>query len=356
MDNRKTVLLCEDDPVQLKVMVAAFEKAGYATLGSPSPAQALQDVRSRRPDAVVTDVQLKEGNGFDLVDRLRKANVEVPVIMVSAAGTEATRERARALGVLNFLEKPFDLDRLVGRVGEIVRLQRGRNIGGRVLIVDDDPVSRMLLSETLFQAGVDVIVAEDGPKALQLLRSADPPIDMALADFHLPGMSGPALISEICRSAPGIFVVMVTGEALQEEIREGFKAGATALIRKPFSPKEVVAFVERNMDGAHEMRERARGQEAAGRAPLAVRARKWVGSYLHARAGSAKHKRLVAAKLGAVALILGLGIAIGMDQALSTVDHYKREAEDLMRKLEMEKELHRRQVEVQRAAPAASPR
>lgn len=384
MDGRKTVLICEDDPVQLKTLVAAFEQGGYRTISAPGPGPAMQGVRERRPDAVVTDVQLEQGNGFELVDNLRRSGIDVPVVMVSASATETTRERARAAGVLNFLEKPFSPRDLVERVGEIVKYGRKRPLGGRVLVVEDEAVSRALLTETLFQAGAEVAVADTGERAVDFLRSADPPVDIVLADFHLPGLEGGRLISELRKAAPGTFVAMITGEAVYEEIQAGFKAGASALIRKPFSPKEVVAFIDRNLERAQEMREAARRSELAQKEPRLKRFRRWVHSYLHARQGSSKQKRVLAACVTGIALVVGLAAASTLNYVMSTIDHYKNKADQVLdaaiggaggskedvefqrwylkRKLEMDKEVneatkdyYRRQMEAERA-PRLSPR
>ncbi len=360
METRKTVLLCEDDPVQLKTIVAAFEAAGYRTLTARGPGEALEAIRGQAPDAVVTDVQLEQGNGFDLVDGLRRKGLDVPVIMVSGASTEATRERARAVGVLNFLEKPFSYKDLVDRVGEIVRHPRVRLIEGRILVVEDEPVTRTLLSEILFQAGADVLVAEEGAKALQVLRTSEPPVDMVLADYHLPGLEGAALISEARKAAPGIYVAMITGEASQEEIQAGFRAGASALVRKPFSPKEVVAFVDRNLEAAREMREEARRRGLEAREPALRRFRRWALSYIRARKGSRKRKKFITACVAAAMVAVGVVAAVFVERTMSAIDYYKQKADKaldavtepgsrgdlelqkwyLLRKLEMDKEMN----------------
>ncbi|HEY0682003.1 MAG TPA: two-component regulator propeller domain-containing protein [Steroidobacter sp.] len=71
---------------------------------------------------------------------------------------------------------------------------------GRVLVVDDNERSRGSLADQLRDAGFNVALAQDGEQALEILRAADRPFDLALIDHHMPQLDGVALAAEICRS------------------------------------------------------------------------------------------------------------------------------------------------------------
>jgi DNA-binding response OmpR family regulator len=114
----------------------------------------------------------------------------------------------------------------------------------RVLVADDDPVTRELIVYKLETEGYDAVVAEDGASALVVAREQAP--DIVLLDVHMPGMSG----FEVCRrmrtdpDIPRIPVIMLTASAHKADISAGFDAGAADYVPKPFSPRELVSRVQ----------------------------------------------------------------------------------------------------------------
>jgi response regulator RpfG family c-di-GMP phosphodiesterase len=113
----------------------------------------------------------------------------------------------------------------------------------RVLLVDDDAGLRALLRTTFEIFDIDVSEAEDAPSAARAVATSPP--DVVVLDVRMPGMSG----FEFCRqlkddpATDGVAVVMLTGsEGGTPEAAEA--AGADALMRKPFSPLQLLALVE----------------------------------------------------------------------------------------------------------------
>lgn len=113
----------------------------------------------------------------------------------------------------------------------------------RILIVDDDAGLRMLLRITLTADEFDVAEAEDAQRASDLARFWRPAV--VVLDVAMPGIDGLAFCSELkSRTAFGApAVILLTGTELSEE--EASRAGADSLLRKPFSPLELVGQIER---------------------------------------------------------------------------------------------------------------
>jgi CheY-like chemotaxis protein len=112
----------------------------------------------------------------------------------------------------------------------------------RVLIAEDDPISRRLLEASLVRWGYQVVVTVDGTEAWESLRAADAP-PLAILDWMMPGLDG----VEICRrvrARPGEtapYLILLTAKRQREDTVEGLEAGADDYITKPFDRDELRA-------------------------------------------------------------------------------------------------------------------
>lgn len=112
----------------------------------------------------------------------------------------------------------------------------------RILIAEDDAVSRRVLEATLVKWGYEVIVTTDGQQALDALKQPDAP-SLAVLDWMMPGLDG----SEVCRrirEAIGgrlLYVLLLTAKGNKEDIVEGLTAGADDYVVKPFDRAELQA-------------------------------------------------------------------------------------------------------------------
>ncbi len=115
----------------------------------------------------------------------------------------------------------------------------------KILIAEDNAFSRTLLKKTLTKAGYDVLTAENGDTAWELLQQAEPP-KLALIDWMMPGLSGIELcrkIREIDTASP-LYVILLTAKSGKDEVLEGFAAGADDFIKKPFDSGELLARIQ----------------------------------------------------------------------------------------------------------------
>ena len=127
-----------------------------------------------------------------------------------------------------------------------VRLAVGS--GERILVVEDDEPVREIARRALEEAGYEVVAAESGPVALELLRATDRPIRLAVIDIVLPGMSGPEIALEVAVRAPGVRVIFTSGYPDSEIRRRGLLATPTTFIQKPFTPEALVRTVQQELD------------------------------------------------------------------------------------------------------------
>lgn len=112
----------------------------------------------------------------------------------------------------------------------------------RILIADDDPVSRRLLEVTIQKAGYEPVVAADGREAWRIIENPDVPA-MWVLDWMMPGLPG----IELCRRARSLrlprspYIILLTALTKPSDIVQGLDSGANDYVTKPFQQLELLA-------------------------------------------------------------------------------------------------------------------
>ena len=114
----------------------------------------------------------------------------------------------------------------------------------RILVVDDDPGIRRVLTYNLSAEGFEVDAVEDGHQVLGAIESFGP--HLLILDVMMPGRDGLDVLSDLreqedTRSIP---VILLTAKATDEEVWAGWQAGADYYVTKPFDLDEILSFVE----------------------------------------------------------------------------------------------------------------
>lgn len=119
----KTVLIVEDNELNMKLFNDLLEAHGYQTLKTASGSEAMELARAHKPDLVLMDIQLPEVSG-EVVTEWMKADPElkhIPIVAVTAFAMKGDEERIRAKGCEAYLSKPIS----IGKFIETVRLYAG---------------------------------------------------------------------------------------------------------------------------------------------------------------------------------------------------------------------------------------
>jgi DNA-binding NarL/FixJ family response regulator len=127
----------------------------------------------------------------------------------------------------------------------------------RVLIADDDPVVRSLLSRSLAVRYEVVAVAGDAEEAVERAKATRP--DVAVIDVHMPGGGGRRAIQGITESCPGTAIVILSGDGAEEVVREHVDAGAAVYVRKGVGAEELGATIDRAIRAQRAYRRAAGG-------------------------------------------------------------------------------------------------
>jgi two-component system response regulator RegX3 len=117
---RRTVLLVEDEASIVQPLAEALEREGFAPRIAGTVREAIELGRSLEPDIVLLDLMLPDGSGFDVARELRRTS-DLPVIMLTARGTETDRIVGLELGADDYVVKPFSAREVIARIRAVLR-------------------------------------------------------------------------------------------------------------------------------------------------------------------------------------------------------------------------------------------
>ncbi|MBI3297564.1 MAG: response regulator [Elusimicrobia bacterium] len=153
------LVVADDTPDLLSLIMEALQMDGYEVRGAADGLEALELITADPPDAVVLDLQMPNLDGFGVVRKLKEDVLlqHLPVLIMSAAGTQANKIEGLELGADDFITKPLDLPELIARVRMILRRSRQG--------IDANPLTR-LPGNTTIQTRIAGAVAAGGPLAV----------------------------------------------------------------------------------------------------------------------------------------------------------------------------------------------
>lgn len=109
----------------------------------------------------------------------------------------------------------------------------------RILIADDEESMRLLVGRAIAMDGHEIVTAEDGAEALEILTDQDGAFDLLLTDIKMPVMDGIALALSAARDFPELTILLMTGYADQRERATGLNAIVHDVVTKPFSVADI---------------------------------------------------------------------------------------------------------------------
>lgn len=143
-----TILVVEDEPVQLESLAGFLSKQGYRVLKAANPEQAILNIRNSAVDIVLSDFRMPGMSGVKLLEAIKEINPSIQVIIMTAYGTVESATDAMKLGAADYITKPIDLYRLQVLI---------RNIVERKQLISENHLLRQQLTERF---SVDGIIAE----------------------------------------------------------------------------------------------------------------------------------------------------------------------------------------------------
>jgi two-component system cell cycle response regulator len=268
--------MVEDDGASLELMRYLLCAYGHTVDAVTHGVQGLEALQRERPDLVVCDIQLPGIDGYEIARRARadSATRRIPMIAVTAMALVGDRERILAAGFDRYVSKPISPQAFVDEVNaalglepaapparrdapslQLVSERTGPTLGN-VLVVDDSPLNRELLRNTLGPSGYVVGLAGSVAQALERMRN-EPPPDLILSDLHMAVDDGFDFLSAVksdagLRELPFLFISSsVWGEA---ERQRALELGATRFLLRPIEPQALLAEITKCFDDSKKKR------------------------------------------------------------------------------------------------------
>ena len=271
------ILIIEDEEALLKMLAKKLVREGYAVVTAPNGEVGLAMIRKENPDLVLLDILMPKMGGMEVLERMHadKKLSKIPVIIISNSGQPVEIERAKTLGIRDYLVKAeFDPQEVIEKVKKIFeedgsnapldtsfseeptkeegvtkkrKPSRKKSAPAEVsvLVIEDDQFLRDLIIKKLEKEGLNTAEAIDGEEGLRFIREIKPML--VLLDLVLPGIDGFEVLKQL-KADPEIShipVVILSNLGQKEDIDRGLNLGAKDyLIKAHLTPGEIVEKVK----------------------------------------------------------------------------------------------------------------
>lgn len=252
--NRK-ILIVDDDELFRAPLAEFLRLKGFLVEEASDGDKAIKKFKENIFYLVITDMHMPGMNGMELIRLVHGKSPATEVIVISAHGTEATKDKLDRLGVYGYLDKMVKFDAALQMVKEAIKSNRIIRLGyekkgpelvfnrERVLVADDDPSVSEIVYTLLSKKGYRVTKVADGREAYEKILIND--FDLVIIDINMPQMSGVEAVKAIRSQDPYCYILTISGEADKTEVEEAMENGADKFLGKPFSPKELSGIVDK---------------------------------------------------------------------------------------------------------------
>jgi len=235
---QRRVLLVDDNPVNRQVASLLCERLGWKALSAADGRQALSVLARKSVDLVLMDVHMPVMDGITAAAEIRSldggaTSPTVPIVALSADRLPQTQRQCFSAGMDAYLPKPLTLRQLQAMLDRFQLATGPDTSRGRVLIADDSPVNRAVLTKRLALRGFETVGVSSGRSVLAELETGT--FDLVLLDLNMPGLDGLDTLQHIRSNdrTHRLPTYIVTGDATPDTREACLAAGADGVLTKP---------------------------------------------------------------------------------------------------------------------------
>ncbi|WUR15081.1 EAL domain-containing protein [[Empedobacter] haloabium] len=243
------ILIIEDNPTNMELMVYLLRAFGYTPLSASDGEEGVAVARRERPDLIICDVHLPKLDGYGVVAALKAdaGTRAIPALAVTALAMVGDRERLLAAGFDGYIGKPIEPDSFVTQIESFLPGEMSppeQDDIATILIVDDHVLNREFLMTLLGFSGYRLMEAASGAEALKLIEHDKP--DLIISDILMPQMDGYELVARV-RSNPAtaqVPIIFYTATYREKEAAAVAEAcGVRWVLPKPSDPDIILGTV-----------------------------------------------------------------------------------------------------------------
>lgn len=231
------ILIVDDERNMRNTLADVLEDEGYDVTTAEDGNVAVELCSKNGYDVVLMDVRMPGMNGVDAFRRIRRHQEGVRIVLMSAYDVEGLKQTALEEGVIAFLSKPLDVERVVRLITE--------THDTAILVVENEEEVASTMSRAIKQQGYRVIVVGTPHDALEIAEQIR--FDIIFIDAELPSMTGLELYLAIKAITPTAVAIMITGkeEEFERIAREAVRQTAYTIVSKPLDLDHVLSLLKR---------------------------------------------------------------------------------------------------------------
>lgn len=247
------ILIIEDEQAVCDMLRRLLTRHGYEVFTSRDGREGIRVFADVHPDVTLVDLVMPGLSGMAVITELRSMNPRCSIIVLTAAGSEATETELRNLGIREFIRKGVSLnvvssavDKTISTVSHAEDSENEKEAGREstsVLVVDDEPLITDMVSKFLTRRGYTVLSASNGREALERVVEKRP--DVIVLDLYLPDLNGIDVMQELRRNRyPGRIVILTAGQE-EDLLQQALQLDAIDIVTKPVDLErlELVVFL-----------------------------------------------------------------------------------------------------------------
>ncbi|MFM2362308.1 MAG: hypothetical protein RLZZ316_1210 [Bacteroidota bacterium] len=257
----KRILVVDDNETNRQLMKGIFEFLNINCTITASAIEALEafkasEDRGEHFDLIITDHQMPDMDGLELANKIYQQHDKQSnpmVLMLSSLERNMYQAEAKKSGIDMFLSKPVKLHQLneilsslfetniqiKERVTTVPTIEKMAS-GTTIMVVEDEPINMMLITEVLGKMGFNLVKASNGKEALEVLKENEP--KLIFMDVNMPEMDGLETtqnIRKFTNEKASIPIIALTADAMKEDRLKCLDAGMNDYISKPFKLEEI---------------------------------------------------------------------------------------------------------------------
>ncbi len=244
----RILLIGNDEQVRDQIIKAAG-KEQFSITESGDGKEGLEIFKNERQEIIISDLEVPGIGGLEVAHYAKRIWPHVQVILIASHGSSDTVLSALREGVLDYINKPLDVNELelaLGRAKENVAEYTKTRSFPTLLLAEDEASILKCLSRVLQRESWRVITAVDGEDAMSIFEKEK--IDIVLTDIRMPKMDGLTLLCKMREITDDFESVVITAFGDEPNIVTAMRAGAVNFLRKPIDLDQLIVVVQKALE------------------------------------------------------------------------------------------------------------